>query len=186
MAALDHLLQTLPADGVMSLDGLDGYLTALVLGPAALLGQLTTAEWLPAVWGGDGDGGPDATAPFASKRQRKATVVLVLRHLRHLAQQFTHAPAEWEPIFSMAEKGPDEWADARDWCAGFLQAVDLVPSAWAVDWSLPAWAPVLALGGGLDGGHGHVELPDDSADDLAEIDSFSRAVPDAVLQLIPA
>ena len=35
VAALDLLLQRLPADTAMSLDGFDGYLTALAIGPAA-------------------------------------------------------------------------------------------------------------------------------------------------------
>lgn len=180
---LDRLLQSLPADGAMTLDGVDGYLTALALGPARLLGDLPTGDWLPAVWGGDDDGdgggnGHEAAAPFASKRQRKSTVVLLLRHLRHLAHQLATAPQAWEPIFSMAEQGAREWADARDWCAGFLQAVDLRPEAWPVDWAEPAWAPVLRLGGGLDG---LAPIPED----LAEIDVLSRAVPEAVLRLLP-
>lgn len=180
---LDRLLQALPTDGAMSLDGVDGYFTALVLGPPELLGGLATDQWLPAVWGGDGDGGNEAAEPFASKRQRKATIVLLLRHLRHLAHQLATAPAAWEPIFSVAEQGAgqnaSEWADARDWCAGFLLAVDLMPDAWRVDWAAEAWAPVLTLGGGLDG---LADVPED----LSEVDTLSRAVPEAVLLLLSA
>jgi hypothetical protein len=90
---LDQLLQALPAEACMSLDGTDGFLTALQVGPAHLLATLETAEWLPLVWGGDGPGGAEEATPFASKRQRKATVVLLLRHLRHLADQLDHRPA---------------------------------------------------------------------------------------------
>ncbi len=183
--ALDHLLQALPADGVMSLDGVDGYLTALAAGPAELLATLPTAEWLPLVWGGDGPDGNEGAEPFASKRQRKSTVVQLLRHLRHVAEALQQ-PDSWEPIFSIAEKGADELADASDWCTGFLQAVDLVPSAWDGVWDDPAVAPLLQLGGGLDG----VETPTADAegetvslDDPADIDRLSRAVPDAVLRL---
>ena len=186
--ALDRLLQSLPADGVMSLDGVDGYLTALAAGPAELLATLRTAEWLPLVWGGDGPEGNEGAEPFASKRQRKATVVQLLRHLRHVADELQH-PERWEPIFSIAEKGADEFADASDWCTGFLQAVDLLPSAWDGAWNDPAVASLLQLGGGLEG----VETPTvdvegeavDAAepDDAAAIDRLSRAVPDAVLRL---
>lgn len=175
---LDRLLALLPTDGAMSLDGADGYLSALVLGPPELLATLDTAQWLPAIWGGDGPEGNDGAAPFTSKRRRKDTVVLLLRHLRHLAQQFAGSPNDWEPIFSIAEQGALEVADARDWCAGFLQAVDLMPGAWSVDWNDPAWLPLLTLGGGLDG-NGAVP------EDLTEVDRLSRAVPDAVLQLLP-
>jgi uncharacterized protein len=180
--ALDALLQALPADGVMSLDGVDGYLTALLVGPPEVLGTLATADWLPLVWGGDGDDGAAAAAPFASKRQRKMTVVMLLRHLRHLAEQLAQVPDRWEPIFSIAEQGADEWADARDWCTGFLQAVDLQPAAWGDAWADPALAPLLVLGGGLEGVT-PATGDDADPDDPAVCDRLSRAVPDAVLQL---
>lgn len=186
LAALDGLLQRLPADGVMTLDGLDGYVTALLVGPPALLATVPSSEWLPLVWGGDGPGGTADAAPFASRRQRKATVVLVLRHLRHLSQQLHEAPADWQPIFSIAEQGPDEWVDARDWCAGFMQAVDLLPSAWDGLWADPelgpALAPLLRLGGGLDG-EAPTHAPDAELDDPSQCDALSRAVPEAVLHL---
>lgn len=181
---LDQCLQRLPVDGAMTLDGVDGFLTAWLVGPAALR-ALPTAQWLPAVWGGDGPGGMDEAAPFASKRQRKDTVVLLLRHLRHLDQVLTHAPDEWQPIFSIAEQGDDEWADAQDWCAGFLAAVDLLPGPWAETWRDPASAPLLVLGGGLEGvvPAGELGIADSELGTPAAIDALSRAVPDFVLAL---
>ncbi len=184
MAALDQLLQRLPADGVMGLDGLDGYLTAFAMGPAALQ-QLPTADWLPLVWGGADDDAPASAPapdhrPFASRRQRKDTVVRVLRHRRHLQHVLQHEPAAWEPVFDIAEQGAQEWVHARAWCTGFLQAVDLVPSAWdAARWAEPALQPLLVLGGGLDGSGSDAA----QALDLAQVDELSRAVPDAVLLL---
>jgi uncharacterized protein len=182
IAALDMLLQGLPADGAMSLDGVDGFLTALAMGPAALR-ALPTADWLPLIWGGDAEGSDDV-APFATKRQRKNTVLFALRHLRHVSHVLHETPQDWEPIFSIAEQGPDEWADAREWCMGFLQAVDLLPSAWDGLWAAPEAAALLVLGGGLDG----VDLPAEPADldDPAVCDELSRAVPDAVLHLMAA
>ena len=181
LQALETLLQALPADGVMTLDGVDGFLTALLIAPSRPLAAWASADWLPLVWGGDGDAGPAAAAPFASQRQRKKAVVWVLRHLRHLQEQLERAPERWEPIFSIAEQGGDEWTDARDWCAGFLQAVDLDPAAWGAAWADPALAPLLLLGGGLDG----VPLAStvDALDDPAVCDRLSRSVPDAVLAL---
>lgn len=190
--ALDALLQALPADGAMTLDGLDGYLTALIVGPPAVLAGLPTAEWLPGVWGGDGQVGPAEAAPsapfpFVSKRQRKTTVVMVLRHLRHLSQQLGESPATWEPIFSIAEQGAEERVDARDWCTGFLQAVDLRPEAWGDSWQNPAeaslLAPLLVLGGGLEGVTPAADA-DADLDAPAVCDRLSRAVPDAVLHLL--
>lgn len=184
LQGLDTLLQSLPVDGAMSVDGLDGYLTALLLRPV-VPAEWDTAGWLPAIWGGDGDAGPEAAAPFASKRQRKATVVLVLRHLRHLRQQLFEAPDDWEPVFSVAEQGEREWVDARDWCTGFLQAVDLLPGAWGDALAAPALAPLLKLGGGLGGGDttAATATTADDFDDPATCDALSRAVPEAVLLL---
>lgn len=178
IAALDGLLQRLDADTAMSLDGFDGYLTAFAIGPAALR-ESPSADWLPLIWGGD-PAGPDEAAPFPTKRQRKNTVVMALRHLRHLGALLRDKPDDWEPIFSIAEKGPDEFADAREWCMGFLQAVDLMPDAWGDAWADPALAPLLLLGGGLDGAPANA-APD--LDDPVLCDELSRAVPDAVLLL---
>ena len=134
-------------DGVMSLDGMDGYLTALAVGPAEVLDRLPTADWLPAVWGGDGPNG----APFTSNQKRKRTTVLVLRHLQSICTVLRQAPTLWEPIFSSVEHGEEEWPDAGDWCTGFLQATDLAPEAWEPlfdDPQLgPQLVPIALLGG---------------------------------------
>ena len=63
---LDRLLQKLPTDGAMSLDGADGFFTALLAGPPELLASWPTADWLPWVWGGDGPLGHAEATPFAS------------------------------------------------------------------------------------------------------------------------
>jgi uncharacterized protein len=192
---LDLLLQKLQNDstndGVMTLDGMDGFLTALQVGPPQLLATLRTAEWLPWVWGGDvdgeGEGGSNDAVPFPSKRQKKATVVLLLRHLRHIGQQLTKTPDDWEPIFSVAEQGAEEYVDARDWCTGFLQAVDLLPSAWDAvfeDAELgPALAPLLLLGGGLRE-QALQSIEGQDLDNPRVCDPISRAVPDAVLRVL--
>lgn len=185
IAALDTLLQRLDADTAMSLDGFDGYITAFAIGPQAMR-DMPSADWLPLIWGGDPAGTDEAepsvapsVAPFATKRQRKSTVVLALRHLRHLSVLLHDNADDWEPIFSIAEQGATEYADAREWCMGFLQAVDLMPDAWGTVWADSAIAPLLTLGGGLDG------LPSASADldNPTVCDQLSRAVPDAVLGL---
>lgn len=177
--ALDQLLQALPADNVMNVEGLDGYLTALLVGPG-LLQRLKTADWLPGVWGGDAgqDGG---SAPFPSQKQRKRAAFLVLRHLHAIQVQLGSGTDGWEPVFSIAESDDREWVDAEDWCIGFLQAVALDPDAWAPlfdDPELGAALVPLALLGGDDSG-----LSDADRERLADPeqrDALSRAVADAV------
>src|SRR3954468_21360961 len=91
LASLDELFASLPSDGAMTLDGMDGYLTALLVGPVPL-SDSKTGDWLPAIWGGDQDPAP---APFASNQKRKRTTVLALRHLRALQEALSGPPDAW-------------------------------------------------------------------------------------------
>lgn len=147
LQAFDELLAELPADGAMNIEGVDGYLTALLLGPREILDVWPTADWLPLVWGGDGPEGQ----PFESNRQRKRATLFVLRHLQAVACQLRDHPRQWEPLFSVVEANGKEWIDAQDWCIGFLQAIDLAPDAWR-DWRAdaelgPALGTISLLGG---------------------------------------
>jgi len=201
---LDELLADLPADGAMNIEALDGYLAGLLLTPGRSLADVPGADWLPVIWGGDPGPSPagaqavprgDAAAlgsgpagghregdnaPFASGKQRKKVVMLVLRHLQSIATAWEQRPQAWEPIFSVAD-GEDEdveYADAEDWAVGFLMAVDLAPEAWA-PWfegaeTAALLAPIAALG-----------EPDGAlAEGSAQArDEASRAIPDAMLAL---
>jgi uncharacterized protein len=163
----------------MNVEALDGYLTALRVGPPGLA-ALRSADWLPAVWGGDGAEG----APFASNKARKRATTLVLRHLRSVdgsLRELAEHPERWQPVFSVAEVGDEELVDAEDWCAGFLQAVPLAPDEWGAlfdDPELgPALVPIALLGGD------ETQLAPADAERLADPrwrDELSRAAMDAV------
>jgi uncharacterized protein len=177
--ALDRMLRAIPADAAMNVEVMDGYLTALLVGPR-LVDSLRTRQWIPAVWGGDGEG----SAPFESNRQRKKATVLVLRHLHSIACQLRDAPEAWEPVFSIAEVEERELVDAEEWCIGFLQAVALDAEAWTPYFEredlAPALRPIVLLGAD------EAELPADDVARLADPDArdeTSRAVIDAVLAL---
>lgn len=182
LAGLDALLEALPADGAMTLDGLDGYLTALLVGPP-LLATLRTSDWLPAIWGGDPD--PGSSAPFPSNQKKKRTTVLLLRHLRSILANLERDAEAWEPVFSVAEapgEAGDELADAGDWCRGFLAATDL---------DAPAWQPLFDDGGGIGAGLATIRLlgehetgqGDPELDDPVVRDGLSRDVMDAVVAM---
>ena len=176
---LDRLLQSLTGEAVMNIEAMDGYLTALVVGPP-VLPRLRTADWLPAVWGGDGAG----PAPFASQKQRKRATLLILRHLHAVQRQQQGDPADWQPVFSIAEVHGREMVDAEDWCAGFLQGTGFEPEVWGLlfdDAELgPALLPLALLGMEESG----LSQADQArlADPLQR-DALSRGVVDAVLAL---
>jgi len=179
LQALDDLLLALPSDAAMNIEALDGFLTGLLLSPTLKAGQ-PTAAWLPVVWGGDGADG----APFASNKQRKRAVVLILRHLQNLVCLLRDNPDAWQPIFSVAEQGEDEWVSAEDWCIGFLQAVDLAREAWEPLFNDPVAGPLLVpivLLGGDDTERSEADAA--RLADLAVVDELSRSVADAVSML---
>ncbi len=182
LQALDTLLLQLDGGDSLNVEMLDGYLTALLLAPTPAA-QLRGADWLPGVWGGDGAAQGDSEAPFSSGKQKKRTVVLVLRHLRALDQALQH-PNTWEPVFSVAETPQGEQVDAEDWCTGFLQATALDPDGWGRLFDDPELGPLL-LPIALLGGDDSQWSPADR-ERLAQpehVDDLSRRVPDAVLAL---
>jgi uncharacterized protein len=185
LSGLDELLNTLPSDAAMTLDAMDGYLTALLVGPSPIG---ASSDWLPAIWGGDQEPAP---APFASNQKRKRTTVLVLRHLRSIEAALSGPPDAWEPVFSVAElpgTQGEELADATDWCMGFLAAMDLAPEAWAPLNEDPEIGPGLAtiawLGGDVEVAADAQDHPtDEELDDPQVRDQLSRSATEVVLKL---
>lgn len=186
LQAFDELLQGLSTDGAMTVEGVDGYLTAMLLAPPEWLDQWPTADWLPLVWGGDG---PDGQ-PFSSGRQRKRATLFALRHLQSIAVALREHPRLWEPLFSIVEAQgeggqKDEWIDAQDWCTGFLQAMDLQPDAWQ-EWQRDAeLGPVLRTIALL-GGEELADLASEEAeslDDPEARDAMARQVVEGVLAM---
>ena len=184
LSSLDDLLTNLPSDGSMTLDGMDGFLTALLVGPAPI-GK--SSDWMPAIWGGDQEPAP---APFSSNQKRKRTTVLVLRHLRSIEAALSGPPDAWEPVFSVAElpgTQGEELADATDWCMGFLAAMDLAPDAWAplnADAGIgPGLATIAFLGGDIDAPPESGEDDGEDMDDPQVRDQLSRAATEVVIKL---
>ena len=174
LSTLDDMLGKLPSDGALNIEALDGYLSGLLLSPQPLA-ELPGSDWLPLVWGGDGEEGQAENYPFASGKQKKRVMLLVLRHLQSIAIQWATKPEAWEPIFSVAELDHEDLTDAEDWAIGFLSAVDLAPGAWAPlfdDAETGALLKPIALLGG-----------EEASEDPKERDALSRAALDGVLAL---
>lgn len=183
LVQLDDVLGELPT--AFDIEMLDGYLTALQLAPQPAA-QLKGADWLPPVWGeAAGANADEGAAPFASGKQKKQAVVMVLRHLRAIDQALHHAPEQWEPVFSVAEtEDGQELADAEDWCVGFLHATVLDPEGWGALFDDPVLGPLLAPIGLLGSDEAGLSEADRlRLQDPVHRDALSRAVPDAALAL---
>ena len=168
---LDELLAALPGDEVMDVETLDGYLTALLVTPTLPPPDV----WIPRVWGGVEDGPP----PFASGKQTKKFVQLVLRQIAAIDRTLKGDFAQFEPWFGIAEGEEDDVVDAQLWCSGFLFALELTQDQWQADWDEPevalALRPIALLGGD--------ELAPADAElvaTAAQRDEWSRQVPDSV------
>jgi uncharacterized protein len=103
-------------NGTMSLEMLDGFLTALVISPELVM----PSEYLPWVWGED-DEGPD----WDSQEQAEYVIGLLAKHWNAIAERRLKS-AKHRPIidtFGVAMPG-DEWAE------GFLRGIDMRAEAW--------------------------------------------------------
>ena len=155
---LDELEAFLASDAVpqdcMDLEMLDGYLCAIVSGPAVI----QPSEWIPGVWS---EGGRAATPAYGSSEQAQRVMGLMLRHLVGLQRTLEESPTRFKPLLYLAderakpeksekaEKGPGE---ATAWCEGYMSGVKLRDDDWqplydareARDWIFPIEA--LAFG----------------------------------------
>ena len=131
-----------PADPTMSLDQLDtwlsalrprarvdgtsmldGYLTAIVIGPCSI----PPDEWFVDLLGA---GGRIATAAGTTL----AAITAIVARFNAISEALSTAPDKHAPIF---EKTQDGMALPRPWCMGFLSAIRL---------RFDAWRPLLDLG----------------------------------------
>ena len=144
-----------PSDGAMTLDGMDGYLTALLVGPPPLAAREDRR-----LAARDLGRRPGARRPRRSRatRSSKRTTVLVLRHLRSIAAALSRPAgrlgADLQRRRGAGHAGRASWPTPTDWCLGFLAATDLAPDAWAPLYDDPELGPGLAtialLGGDVD------------------------------------
>jgi len=131
--ALDeYLMSDRSSPESMMLSDLDGFLTALAIGPE-LLGP---SEWLPIVWGGEGPA-------FADAAEGQAVIGGILNHYNAILDAV--ADGSYAPIL-LAD--PDGTVISMDWAEGFVQAINWRPRAWAPLYESKAerhlLAPILA------------------------------------------
>src|ERR1022692_585107 len=95
-------------DECMGLSDLDGFLTAIIVGPELIM----PSEWLPMIWG-------DEEPEFESKANAETIIGLIMSRYNEIAPGFTSDPEKFEPIFW---KMPAGEVIVMDWAAGFLEA----------------------------------------------------------------
>ena len=112
------------SDETMMIDALDGYLTALVIGPI----DVPTDTWLPGIWGPK----PDHAPTFQSVEQGQRILDLILRHCNGIRWAIDYDPDDIDSIFDTAsyQDKSKEYLDGEMWAYGFIQRITLARKEW--------------------------------------------------------
>ncbi len=123
-AELDELDNFLMSDAVgenaMDISMLDGFLTAIVIGPKTHL----PSDWLPQVWDKE-------EMTWESPAQAERMFGLVMRHMNGIAGLFMEEPESFQPLTYMRDNEQGEEVEIIDeWCTGFVEGIALDAEAW--------------------------------------------------------
>jgi len=105
--------------GIYDIVELEGFLTAIVIGPNTLSPNL----WLPKVWGGK--------APkFKDLEELNHFIALVMGLHNDLALIFDQAPDQFHPTFYESKVDSRRVRIVDEWCVGFLKGMRLDSAGW--------------------------------------------------------
>ena len=110
---------TLRRTGITDVVELEGFLTALVVGPNTLSPTL----WLPKVWGG-------RTPKFKAVAELNRFVALVMALYNEIALTFDQAPQTFRPTFYESKLEKRRVVIVDEWCSGFLKGMRLDAQGW--------------------------------------------------------
>ena len=103
----------------MDVSTLEGFLTAIVIGPRPVL----PSQWLPWVWDMYE---AEASAEFVNEEQANRIMSFIMRHYNSVIRTFMDDPASFEPIFWRG----DQWG-AAEWSEGFVLGFQFNDEAWS-------------------------------------------------------
>ncbi|MDX8394880.1 MAG: UPF0149 family protein, partial [Mariprofundaceae bacterium] len=115
----------------MDMATLEGFLTAIVIGPQIVM----PSEWLAWVW--DLEDG-EAEVEFANAEQAEWVINGIMGLMNNIADTFAEEPESFEPLFWRSP----EWG-ASEWCEGFLLTTEQFNSdAWSSLWALDVFKDI--------------------------------------------
>jgi len=121
MQELGSVLESdaLPLDA-MDIGTLDGFLTAIVVGPELV----PPSEWLPRVFG------ESRNPQFGSFEEAQRFTGLIMRFYNQIVLTFKERPDDFLPLLYDYEEGGKLKTSAEEWCIGFSLGVHLRTEAW--------------------------------------------------------
>lgn len=122
---LDEILLEYGGDNsLLGLSDLDGYLTALVSGPQAVMPSV----WMPTLWGG-----VEHAPKWKSAKEFQRFTTLVMQHMNSIVYELMNVPEQYQALFMHSTGSEPPVLIAEEWAFGYMRGVDL--GAWP---ALPA------------------------------------------------
>ncbi len=116
------LLSEATPEECMDISMLDGYLTAIIIGP----NSIPAAQWMPGVWGEKtGD-----ALKFKNPAQAKRVQDRVLRFYNDRVHSLAEEAEEFEPLIYQDEAEGETVPVIDEWCIGFITGTQLDPEGW--------------------------------------------------------
>jgi len=155
-------------DRSMALSDLDGFLTAVAIGPD----RIKPSEWLPRIWG-------DETPEFLSEEEANRVIGTILGRYNQIITQLRDDPGRYQPLIRQNEHGQ---VIARDWVAGFMNGVALRADRWQALWKSKEYRNYFApIAVHLTDAQGNSPLkPEESENVKALIEQAAELIPAAV------
>lgn len=114
----EFLLSAAAGDDAMDISMLDGFLTALAIGPR----NLPPSRWLPLIWG--------RGVAWQTREQAERMRGLALRHANSLLFSLRNAPDSFEPLLFEREYEGRMIPIIDEWCVGFVRGMTLDEAGW--------------------------------------------------------
>ncbi len=105
----------------MLIEELDGFIAGLLVCPDLI----KPSEWLPIIWGGDGD---DQQPAFDNLKHVNRVLELIMDHYNGVARTLMERADQYSPLLPVDERNDDILWEL--WIEGFAKAVKLHPAAW--------------------------------------------------------
>jgi uncharacterized protein len=118
----DFLLSDATPEECMEVSSLDGFLTALVVGPETI----PPSQWLPLVWGET----EDDEMVWESQDHAQRILGLVMRLMNDISAGLQKSPPQISPLFYTRELEDREISIIDEWCYGFMRGVRMSMHQW--------------------------------------------------------
>lgn len=120
----DFLLLDEVPEGAMTLDSLDGFFTALVIGPVTVPVNI----WFPYVWDMNGEG---EKPNFENPEQADRILELLIKMMNSIAMRLSSSVEYYTPLPDTVEDGDVKDLLVMLWATGFMIGVHCSLSDWA-------------------------------------------------------